>query len=63
MAICPWHHTYKVVYELKQSNGFWEGTKKVDYVEAAMEGIAKQQVIDSYGGPLKCQVWSVQKVD
>ena len=62
MATSQFHHSYKVVYELKESNGFW-GAKRVEYVEAAMAGMAKQQVIESYGGPLKCQVWSAEQVD
>ena len=62
MATCPWHHTYKVVYEIKESNGFYS-SRKVDYVEAAMEGMARQQVIEAHGGPLRCAVWSVEQVD
>lgn len=62
MAICSWHHTYKVVYTTKENNGF-SSSRKVDFVEAAMEGLARQQVIEAHGGPLKCSVWSVQQID
>lgn len=62
MATCSWYHTYKVVYSIKTSNGFI-GSKMVDFVEAAMDGLARQQVIEAHGGPLNCTVWSVQQVD
>ena len=62
MAMCSWHHTYKVTYETKKANGWWSGYK-IEYVEAATSGMAAQQVIQSYGGPLECRVWKAEQVD
>lgn len=61
MAMCPWHHTYKVYYKLK---GDVSGpNRRIDFVEAASSGMAWQQVEEQNGGPLNCQVWKVEQVD
>ena len=63
MASCSFHHTYKVVYALKESNGFYGAERYVDFVEAAMPGLSRIAVQEANGGPLRCSVWSVEQVD
>ena len=61
MALCPWHHTFKVYYKLK---GDVSGPgMRITYVEAANSGMAIFQVQDENGGPLNCQVWKAEQVD
>ena len=60
MAICSWHHTYKVTYRLKGDVG---SGKRVTLVEAASVGMAMQQVVEENGGPLNCMPWSAVPVD
>lgn len=59
MATCAFHHTYKVVYELRESTS----GRFVEYVEEAMEGLARQKVINEHGGPTKCAIWECVRVD
>ena len=62
MAMCSWHHTYKVTYRMKKENGF-PGPFQIDYVEAPNKGMAMFQVADNHGGALNCQVWKAEQVD
>ena len=62
MALCPWHHTFKVTYTLKGDMNKGPG-KRIALVEAANSSMAWQQVQDENGGPLECQVWRADQID
>jgi hypothetical protein len=60
MAMCPWHHTYKVTYTLREDVG---SGKRIAYVESPNEGMAKFKVVEDNGGPYACTAWRAEQVD